>query len=383
MAPMSRATFLRGMVAAGAALAVPGVLAGCSGSPDDTSESDLPIAPTGGDVAGTLAFYGWFGYDFTELLGDWQAAHGVEIQPSFINGWNDISPRLLAGESFDVLNGDNGYNTVFEELGVLTRIVDESLVPNLADINPFFVDFFRQGDGSLTGVPFSWGTFGIVYNTDTVDNPPTTWDDLLEPEFTGRLALLDDPVPFINIGALQTGVGTPGHGRLSASQLDESLAWVQQFLNQAQTISPSIGDQITLLDNGEVDVVFAAWPALKFFVSEGTNLETVFPEDRSVSWISTYWVPATATNPASAYEFIDHVISAEFQPQVPGWAGDAMVRFDLADQIEGTLADLYPYDTALDHLQKHPLYEIPRLEGEDEGVVTFTEWQAAWDQMKS
>ena len=305
----------------------------------------------------------------------------MEIRPSFINGWNDITPRLLAGESFDVLNGDNGYNTIFEEVGVLTRIVDESLVPNLGEVNPVYVDRFRLADGSLTGIPFSWGSWGIVYNVDTVDNPPTKWTDLLEPEFRGRVAFLDDPAPAINIGALQIGADSPG--RLSPSQLDDSLAWVRQFLDQAPTLSPSWGDVITLLDNGEVDVVFQAWPALKFFVSEGTNLEAVFPEDRSVSYVSTYWVPTTATNPASAYAFINHVISTEFQPQVPGWAGDAMVRFDLADQLEGSTADLYPYATAPQHLATHPLYELPRLEGMEEGVTDYAEWQAAWDQMKS
>lgn len=380
---ISRATFLKGALATGGALSLAGLLGACSGTRDeeDAAAEGLPIAPTGGSVGGPLAYYGWLGYDFTELLGDWQSANGVEIRPSFINGWNDITPRLLAGESFDVLNGDNGYNTIFEEVGVLTRIVDESLVPNLGEVNPVYVDRFRLADGSLTGIPFSWGSWGIVYNVDTVDNPPTKWTDLLEPEFRGRVAFLDDPAPAINIGALQIGADSPG--RLSPSQLDDSLAWVRQFLDQAPTLSPSWGDVITLLDNGEVDVVFQAWPALKFFVSEGTNLEAVFPEDRSVSYVSTYWVPTTATNPASAYAFINHVISTEFQPQVPGWAGDAMVRFDLADQLEGSTADLYPYATAPQHLATHPLYELPRLEGMEEGVTDYAEWQAAWDQMKS
>ena len=372
-------------MAVGVSLPLAGLLASCSGDSggDDSATAGLPVAPTGGDVGGVLAYYGWLGVDFTELLGDWQAENGVEIRPSFINGWNDITPRLVAGESFDVLNGDNAYNAIFEEVGVLTRIADESLVPNLSEVNPIFVDHFRHPDGGVTGVPFSWGTFGIVYNADTVDNPPTSWADLLEPEFTGRVAFLDDPAPAINVGAIQTGADSPGHGRLSESQLSESLAYVRRFLDQAPTLSPSWGDVITLLENGEVDVVWQAWPALKFFVSEGLNLEAVFPSDGAVSYIGTYWVPTTAENPATAYAYINEILSAEFQPQIPGWAGDAMVRFDLADQLDGDIANLYPYDAAVEHLERNPLYEIPTLERIDEDIMSFTDWQAAWDQMKA
>lgn len=384
---MSRATFLRGALAAGAAVSLGGVLASCSGDDDGdggTAAGGLPVAPTGGAVGGPLAFFGWFGYDFTELLGDWQSANGVEMLPSFINSYQDISPKILAGEPFDVLNSDQGFNPIFEELGILTQIEDvESLVPNLAGIDPQYVDPFRRSDGSLTGVPFSWGTFGIVYNVDTVDNPPTKWADLLEPEFSGRVSMRDDPEVMVNVAAMAMGLESPGQGSLSASQLDEALEWLRPFKDQAPTLSPSIGDQITLFDNGEVDVCFAAWPALKFFVSEGTNLENVFPEDRSVSYISTYWVPTTAESPANAYAYMNHIISEEFQPQVPGWAGDAMVRVDLADQLDASVADLYPYQDATDHLQKNPMFELPSLETEREGITTFTDWRAAWDDFKA
>ena len=146
---MSRATFLRGVLAAGAALSLGGGLASC-GDDDDggAAAGGLVVAPTGGAVGGSLAFFGWFGYDFTELLGDWQSANGVEMLPSFINSYQDISPKILAGEPFDVLNSDQGFNPIFEELGILTQIEDaESLVPNLAGIDPLYVEPFRRSDG--------------------------------------------------------------------------------------------------------------------------------------------------------------------------------------------------------------------------------------------
>jgi spermidine/putrescine-binding protein len=385
---ISRAHFLKLSLAAGAAAATGGLLAACGGSSNGgggattasgAAESSLPVAPTGGSVAGPLQFYGWQGYDFPDATKAWRKQNDVALKSGYITTWQDIPPKLRAGQSFDVTNGDNAYTNIFEELGVLTRIEDTSLVPDLAHVNPRYLEGFRLRDGSVRGIPFSWGAWGIVYNTETVKAVPTKWSDLLEPEFKGRLGMLDDVGPSVNIAAIQNGVEDPA--KLSQSQLNDAIAYVTKMKDQAKAISPSWGDVISLLEKGEVDVVWEAWPALKLFVGKGVKLGVNFPEDRSVSYVNTYWVPKTAKHPAAAYGFMNEVLTPEAQVQIPAAVGEAIVRTELASKLPKDLASLYPYNAVDAFLNKNPLYTLPKLQEAGE-VTSYTDWQNAWNQMK-
>lgn len=386
---ISRAQFLHASLAAGAAVSVGGWLAACGGDDDDSSSttggsadsSNLPVAPTGGAVAGPLVYYGWQGYDFPDPTKRWMQRENVDLKASYIATWQDIPPKLRAGQSYDVVSGDNAYNKIFEELRVLTRMESaEELVPAVSEINQTYVDRFRLEDGSLVGVPFSWGTWGIVYNTETVEAVPTKWSDLLEPEFKGRVGMLDDVGPSINIAALQNGI--ENYSQLNQGQLNEAIAYLSKMKDQAKTISPSWGDVISLLEKGEIDVVWEAWPALKLFVGKGTKLDVVFPEDRSVSYVNTYWVPTTAKHPAAAYGFMNEVLSPEVQLEIPAGVGEAIVRTDSAADLPKDLAGLYPYDDVDAFIEQHPFYSLPKLK-ESGDVTSYTEWTAAWNQMKA
>jgi spermidine/putrescine transport system substrate-binding protein len=370
---MTRSSFLRSSVAVVGALSIADVIAACGGS-SSTNTSDLPAAPTGKEVAGTLDFYGWQGLDFPDATKNWLATNDVKLDAKYIANWQDISTKLKAGQAVDVATGDNAYYKIFEELGVQTQMEDTDLVPNLSKIDQTFVDPFRLDDGSLLAIPQSWGAFGIVYNVDTVQAQPTSWADLLEPEFKGRVGMLDDFTIATNIGALQQGVEDPGS--LTSKQLDAALAYVAKFKDQAKAISPTYGDLISLLDNGEVDAVFAGWPALTVFVSEA-NLGATFPTDQTVSYIGTYWVPDTAQNPGAAYGWMNEVLTPTVQVQVPEALTDAAVLTDVANQLKSK--PLYPYDDPAGFFDKHPLYAVPKLK-ESGDITSFSDWQTAWNE---
>lgn len=384
--PISRSRFLR--LSAGAALGVAagGLAAACSsdsGSSGDggsPSGESLPAAPVSGSIGGRLDYLGWQGYDFPDQTKPWLSANGVDMKAGYIAAWPDVAAKLKAGTPIDVANGDTGFNRIFQDLGVLSRIADPSAIANLDSVSPRFLEPFTLQDGSLTGVPFTWGTFALVWNTETVQAPPTSWADLLEPEFKGRIALIDDNTYTLNLAALSRG--QHDFAAQTPSQLQESIAYIEKFKNQAKTISPGWGDVITLLQNGDIDAVFGGWAALKVFVGEGVKLEVGFPTEGSVSYISTYWVPQVADNGATALGWINDTLSPDVQVEVPGSVGDATVTPAVASQLSGDLRTLYPYDDIDSFIDANPYYAIPGYK-EPEGITTYPDWQAAWNQMKA
>ncbi len=64
----------------------------------------------------------------------------------------------------------------------LLEPVDLSRLPNAVDIHP---KFFIEGKG----IGFLTYCTGIVYNTSLVKSPPTTWQELWDPKYKGKIAV--------------------------------------------------------------------------------------------------------------------------------------------------------------------------------------------------
>jgi len=70
--------------------------------------------------------------------------------------------------------------------------LDPRRIPNMKDVFP---SFRRAAD---RGVGWGMSPIGIVYRTDLVDRPPRSWLDLLDPHYSGRVAVADAPLLHFN-----------------------------------------------------------------------------------------------------------------------------------------------------------------------------------------
>jgi len=120
---------------------------------------------------------------------------------------------------------------LLDEVGVITAEregllspLDFSAIPNALEIDPKFIVKTSDGaPGKAAGIGFFTYLTTLVYNTDIIKEPPTSWSALWDPAYAGRLA-----------------VPSPGDG--SSYQ----LAMIAAMLNG--------GDQYNM---------DAAWPALE------------------------------------------------------------------------------------------------------------------------
>src|SRR4029079_18428888 len=64
----------------------------------------------------------------------------------------------------------------------LLEPLDLSMIPNAVDVDPkFFID--GRGVGFFTGIN------SIVYNTELVKTPPTSWKALWDPQYAKKIAI--------------------------------------------------------------------------------------------------------------------------------------------------------------------------------------------------
>jgi putative spermidine/putrescine transport system substrate-binding protein len=193
----------------------------------------------------------------TTYPGAWEDAHRSILVSAFRRqtGANvnlvaslavDTVSKIVASKAnppYDVIILDEG-----PYLNALTHDIFEKVpaakMTNLKDIPPKFVD------SSGLGVFCSGQIIGMAYNTDKIKNPPRNWDDLLKPEFKGRVGLT-------GMGSTLTSAWLAHIAKLkggSEENMEPAFAWLKRLLPNVGAVAASPGASATLFQQGQIDI---------------------------------------------------------------------------------------------------------------------------------
>ncbi|WP_343082465.1 ABC transporter substrate-binding protein [Ostreiculturibacter nitratireducens] len=100
----------------------------------------------------------------------------------------------------DVAWMDGGVSELARDSGVVAPI-DPALAPGLEGV----IDQakYKTDDGGIYAVGNGYFAVGIVYNSEEITTPPTSWEDLWNPEYAGRV-ILPSAVNSIGVPMLAT-----------------------------------------------------------------------------------------------------------------------------------------------------------------------------------
>lgn len=157
--------------------------------------------------------------------------------------------------------------------------LDMSNIPNFQYIMPSFVDPAYDPE-NLYSVPYTWGTVGLIYNTNMVDIPEEDidWDILWNPDYADQILMFDNPRDAFAIAEIMMGysLNTEDEVELTAAanKLKEQKSVVQAYVmdeifdkmaaNDAWIAPYYAGDALTILEENE-DLAFVV-------PKSGTNL---------------------------------------------------------------------------------------------------------------
>lgn len=165
---------------------------------------------------------------------------------------------------------------------------------------------YADGKGYWTG----WfaTTIAIFWNTNQFKKEigenaalPRTWDDLLKPEFKGKLVSANPQTSAVGFVELAT----------QTFRLGEEKAWdyVKKFAANSAQFTPSAPIVVALVEKGEVPVgVFWLSDIMTAKVSRNQPLDFTIPPDNAVAvWAAS--IVKGGPNPEGAKKFIDFLTS--------------------------------------------------------------------------
>jgi spermidine/putrescine-binding protein len=248
-----------------------------------------------------LNLFVWTEYIPTEWKECYELVYGVKINHDEYSSNEEMYAKLSAGgTTFDLILPTDYIISLMISQGMLQKW-DKSKLGIMDNIASGFKDLPFDPGNEYT-IPYMAGTDAIVYNADRVPNPPKSWEDLWNPEYAGRLVLLDDPRVVIGFTLLTLGYDL---NTKDPQQLEEAKTKLLELIPNVKLFDSD--SPKTALIAGDVDLG-NVWNGEAFTAQqEDPSFQYVFPTEGTILWQDNWAIPTGAPHLDAAYAWVNYI----------------------------------------------------------------------------
>lgn len=292
----------------------------------------------------TLYVLNWGEYMDPDLIDQFETTYDVTVVYDEVGSNEEMEVRIKSGTTkydiafpsdymIDKLRQQDLLNEI--DRTKLTGLSNVSIKPEVAGLT--------EGKGyDSYFIPYFWGTIGIMYNTDTVNEADLTgWEVLFDTDSTYKVGMYNSARDAAAAALLYLGYDVNTNDEDELSEAEDALRAMEYEvvgednlktlvqagnLDMALVYSGDYFDTLYIAEEDETDINFA------FYVPETTNV-----------WVDGFVIPTTSENTDLAHEFINFFLNEDVSEQNADWVGYAPVL----DEVFNTLTDPdgdYGYD---------------------------------------
>lgn len=262
------------------------------------------------ESAGTLNLYTWSEYVPQSVIDAFQEETGIQVSMETFSSNEEMLAKLLAGGGrYDIIQPSE-YTVEAMIRENLLQPLDHEKLPNLKNLAPEFRELTFDPDNKFS-VPWMAGTVGIVINRDMVTEEITTYDDVFQEQFRGKIVVLDDAREITSwaLGTLGLDINDVTDENLEKAR--EVIARWLPMVRVFDSDSPK-----TPLLNGDValGIVWSGEGAL--LLNEDKKFEWVLPAKGAHMFVDSLAIPVGARNVDNALAFINFILRPEISAQI-------------------------------------------------------------------
>ena len=258
-----------------------------------------------------LNLFAWSEYVPQSVLDAFTEETGIQVNYETYASNEEMLAKLLSGASrYDLIQPSEYTIEALVKEGQLLPL-DHGKLPNLKNIGEEYLG--RPHDPELAySVPYMQGTVGIVVNTAKVNEPVTSYADVFQDKYKGRIVVLDDALEIVTWALATEGLGpdavTPENLEKARPILARWLPLVKVF----DSDSPK-----TALLNGDVDlgIVWSGEAAILIKEQPGKFSYTL-PREGAHLFIDNLAIPKDAEHVENAHRFIDFILRPEVSRKI-------------------------------------------------------------------
>lgn len=257
--------------------------------------------------------------------------HGIKLHYDILDSDDTLESKLLAGHSgFDVVYPSSSYMVKQAQAGAY-QALDWSKISNRGQLDPALLKKLEMHDPqNKFGVPFLWGTDGILVNVEKVqailgkDFDLNTYDLLFKPEVVSQLkscgvSFLDSPQDVFALMLAYLGKNPSSENPDDYKAAYEQLKKVWPSIRQ---VNSTPRDPVA---RGELCVAMA-WSGdagvMQRIVRENKldmQVRYITPKNQTPIWFTMIGIPKDAANKANAYAWINHLLDPQVATELSNY----------------------------------------------------------------
>jgi len=284
-----------------------------------------------------IKIFTWTEYVPADIFDCFGLVYGVDVNVDYFSSNEELYSKM-SSDSFDVVHPSDYMIGVLIREKLLQKL-DQGKLPNIKNMDASLAGIY--GDALNYLVPYQMGTQAIVYNSETVTNPPTSWADLWRPEYKDRIVAVDDNRVIIGMALLMLGYDVNSTDETQLAEAKQKLIELKPNIRVFDSNSPK-----TPLLAGDVDLGIV-WNGEAFLAKqENPAFEYVFPEEGSIIFYDGMGIPTNAPHPDISYAWFNYLMQGDvswltlidYPYTNPNQAALAFAKSDHADVYKAYMA---------------------------------------------
>ncbi len=268
----------------------------------------LPVLAMADEVVNV---FNWEDYIDESMLALFEEETGIKVN---YMRFTDNEEMVISVES-----NPGAFDVVFPSEYMVERLMNKGLlseinydnIPNFKNIRDDLLNPAYDANNAHS-VPYMWGTLGILYNKNLVDEADVhTWNVLWNEKYAGQILMMDSLRDTMAVALLLTTGDKSSVNSTDFTQLSAAAELLKQQKSAGLVKAYGLDEFKDKMVAGEGALAMVYSGDAEYAIELNEDLAYVVPDEGSNIWVDCAVIPASARNKENAEKFIDFLCRAD------------------------------------------------------------------------
>jgi len=253
----------------------------------------------------------WSSYIPSDVLLNFEKETGIKVNYMTYSSNEELLAKISMAKpgTYDLIFPSDYMVEIMINRGMI-ELIDKSRLKNIDNLDNEYMNMSYDPDNLYT-LPFIATSTVISVNREFISDEIDSYNDLLNPDYKGEIALIDDQRIIIGMALLANGFDM---NSTNSTELRVAKNWLLKLKDNVKAYDSDSPKNFLISKEVSLAVLWNAEGALANF--ENNNIENIFPSEGVALSTDNFAIPVGAENKQELYEFIDYILRPEVMAKI-------------------------------------------------------------------